>query len=592
MRSSASPPRRARLERRVDALRDVGRLLVERHVDGAGVGVEAVLRARVADLAHDAAHDLRHVERRRRRDLAGDEHEPGRDQRLARHAAHRVVGQDRIEHRVGDLVGDLVGVALGHGLRGEHHVARHRRGSLRRSTPAGVYAKRPPRALKPCPRAADSAKMNARRRPRHGRSSRRHRPRPRRAAAPRALSERRSPSRRCISTPCRRPRSCALLAVVLGVVGIRRHDRRSAAIGAGFTMMAAMLAVHGLTTPGFLVDSEYTAAVGVSGALAVPLGGAVILATLLSRPRELGLSPRPRAAADRRRRRRALLRRARAARSGGDSEHPRRAAPPRLVDRRRQRRDLRRARAARPAHVPAHAPPRRPRRRRRARLARASPSRRTCSAPSGRSASGPVTRSSSARSSSSAARSRATWRARRPSRSLRPTIDVSERGDRGGGAARRLGRAPARAARRQGHRRRASTRAASRGSPSRSAQELGLRGGRLREPRRRRAAARRRQARRCRTRSSARPGRLRAEFAVIKRHPRDGAALLGHIGGFAERAAARARPPRAPRRQRLPGRPARRRAVARGAHPRRLRRLRRAHERARLPPRAARRSRR
>ena len=79
---------------------------------------------------------------------------------------------------------------------------------------------------------------------------------------------------------------CAALAVVLGVVGIRRRDRRSAAIGAGFTVMAALLAVHGLSTPGFLVDAEYTSAVGVSGALAVPLGGGVILAALLARPRE------------------------------------------------------------------------------------------------------------------------------------------------------------------------------------------------------------------------------------------------------------------------------------------------------------------
>ena len=52
--------------------------------------------------------------------------------------------------------------------------------------------------------------------------------------------------------------------------------------------MASLLAVHGLTTPGFLIEGEYTAAVGVSGALAVPLGGAVLLAALLSRPRELG----------------------------------------------------------------------------------------------------------------------------------------------------------------------------------------------------------------------------------------------------------------------------------------------------------------
>jgi HD-GYP domain-containing protein (c-di-GMP phosphodiesterase class II) len=81
---------------------------------------------------------------------------------------------------------------------------------------------------------------------------------------------------------------CAALAVVLGVVGLRRRDRRSASIGAGFTVMAALLAVHGLSTPGFLIEAEYTSAVGVSGALAVPLGGAVILASLLSRPRARG----------------------------------------------------------------------------------------------------------------------------------------------------------------------------------------------------------------------------------------------------------------------------------------------------------------
>ena len=84
----------------------------------------------------------------------------------------------------------------------------------------------------------------------------------------------------------------------------------------------------------------------------------------------------------------------------------------------------------------------------------------------------------------------------------------------------------------------------------------------------------------------ARPAPLTpAEFAVIKRHPGDGAALLDAHRRIRRRGAARARPSRAPRRQRLSRRPARRRAVDRAAHPGRLRRLRRAHERARLPPR-------
>jgi HD-GYP domain-containing protein (c-di-GMP phosphodiesterase class II) len=81
---------------------------------------------------------------------------------------------------------------------------------------------------------------------------------------------------------------CAAVAVVLGIIGIRRNDRRAASIGAGFTVIAALLAVHGLTTPGFLIDAEYYAAVGVAGALAVPVGGAVILASLVARPRTRG----------------------------------------------------------------------------------------------------------------------------------------------------------------------------------------------------------------------------------------------------------------------------------------------------------------
>ena len=102
-----------RLERRVDALRDVGRLLVERDDHAARVGVEAELRARVADLADALAHEARDVDVRLRRDLAGDDDEAGRDQRLAGDAAHRVVGEHGVEHGVRDLVGDLVRMALG-----------------------------------------------------------------------------------------------------------------------------------------------------------------------------------------------------------------------------------------------------------------------------------------------------------------------------------------------------------------------------------------------------------------------------------------------------------------------------------------------
>ena len=175
---------------------------------------------------------------------------------------------------------------------------------------------------------------------------------------------------------------------------------------------------------------------------------------------------------------------------------------------------------------------------------------------------------------------RATPVARAALRDRRP-----RRRDRAGGAARRLGRRACSRGSRSRTPRRASTPGASRSSPSRSGRSSGcaatrLRGlavaallhdvGKLQVP----------DAILCKA------GPLTpAEFAVIKRHPGDGAALLDAHRRLRRGGAARARASRAPRRQRLPRRPARRRALARGAHPRRLRRLRRAHERARLPPR-------
>ena len=112
------------LERRVHALGDVARLLVERDHDPAGVGVEAELAARVADQADPLAHEAGDVEVRVGGDLAGDDDEAGRDERLAGHAAERIFAQDGVEHDVGDLVRDLVGVTLGHGLGRELELAR------------------------------------------------------------------------------------------------------------------------------------------------------------------------------------------------------------------------------------------------------------------------------------------------------------------------------------------------------------------------------------------------------------------------------------------------------------------------------------
>ena len=112
-----------RLERVVDAKRDVGRLLLERGDRAAGLIVEAEPRVVVADLADGVAHDRLHVAVGLGRHLAEDEDEAGGGRHLDRHAGLRVAREDVVEDGVGDLVAELVGVALGHGLRGEEGVA-------------------------------------------------------------------------------------------------------------------------------------------------------------------------------------------------------------------------------------------------------------------------------------------------------------------------------------------------------------------------------------------------------------------------------------------------------------------------------------
>ena len=106
----------ARLVRLIHALGDVGRLLVDRVDHRARVVVEAELGVRVADPLDRLPRDLRNVHVRRRCDLAGNHDEAGVYERLAGHAAIRIVAQHRVEHPVGDLVSDLVRMALGHRL--------------------------------------------------------------------------------------------------------------------------------------------------------------------------------------------------------------------------------------------------------------------------------------------------------------------------------------------------------------------------------------------------------------------------------------------------------------------------------------------
>ena len=102
----------------VDAHCDVGRLLVDRGHDRAGVAIDAVIGVRITYVAQNASGDPRNIDIvGMGRDLAHDEHHSRRRAGLARDACVRIVRKDLVENGVRYAVADLVGMSLSHGFR-------------------------------------------------------------------------------------------------------------------------------------------------------------------------------------------------------------------------------------------------------------------------------------------------------------------------------------------------------------------------------------------------------------------------------------------------------------------------------------------
>jgi putative nucleotidyltransferase with HDIG domain len=68
-------------------------------------------------------------------------------------------------------------------------------------------------------------------------------------------------------------------AVALTVAGARRGDGRTVLIGTAFSVMAALLALHGLATPGVLVETN--GVVAFTGGGTLPIGAAILALTAL-----------------------------------------------------------------------------------------------------------------------------------------------------------------------------------------------------------------------------------------------------------------------------------------------------------------------
>src|SRR6202011_5418895 len=87
--------------------------------------VEAHFRGVVPDVQYNFADQRLHVHPRLGGDFARDHDHARLDEGLAGDTSTRIVAQDRIEYRVGDLVGHLVRVTFGYGLGRKQIVIRH-----------------------------------------------------------------------------------------------------------------------------------------------------------------------------------------------------------------------------------------------------------------------------------------------------------------------------------------------------------------------------------------------------------------------------------------------------------------------------------
>ena len=79
--------------------------------------------------------------------------------------------------------------------------------------------------------------------------------------------------------------AAAAVSILITRAAVKRNDIRAGLVGVAFTVMAGLLAIHGLSTPGFILE-EYgrNAVIGLAGALAVPAGGVIMALAVIAPP--------------------------------------------------------------------------------------------------------------------------------------------------------------------------------------------------------------------------------------------------------------------------------------------------------------------
>jgi len=79
----------------------------------------------------------------------------------------------------------------------------------------------------------------------------------------------------------------AALALISAIGAVRTANARIVLLALSFTTMAGMFAVHGLATPGFLVDRQFTAVLGFSARMSLLLSAMFLALSALDLPRWL-----------------------------------------------------------------------------------------------------------------------------------------------------------------------------------------------------------------------------------------------------------------------------------------------------------------
>ncbi len=82
--------------------------------------------------------------------------------------------------------------------------------------------------------------------------------------------------------------AAAAACVALSVAGARFNDTRTVLVGTAFGVMAALLALHGLATPGFIIP-KMNGVIMVTGGATLPAGAALLVFSSLRFPRRLGV---------------------------------------------------------------------------------------------------------------------------------------------------------------------------------------------------------------------------------------------------------------------------------------------------------------